>query len=48
MALAAVLTGRIETRGRNIGVIASGGNVDAALFAGIAGGGDEQDDKKEK
>lgn len=38
VALATVLTGKIETRGRNIGVIASGGNIDAALFAGIIGG----------
>ncbi|MGQ0486234.1 MAG: threonine ammonia-lyase [Hyphomicrobiales bacterium] len=38
VALAAVLTGRIETRSRNVGVIASGGNVDAAVFAGIIGG----------
>ena len=35
VALAAVLTGKIETRDRTIGVIASGGNVDAALYAGI-------------
>ncbi len=38
VALAAVLTGRIKTRSRTIGVIASGGNVDAAVFAGIIGG----------
>jgi threonine dehydratase len=30
-----VLAGKIETSGRTIGLIASGGNVDAALFAEI-------------
>ena len=35
VALAAVLAGRIETRGRAIGVIASGGNCDAESFARI-------------
>ncbi|MGE0213800.1 MAG: threonine/serine dehydratase [Parvibaculaceae bacterium] len=35
VALAAVLSGKIPTKGRAIGVIASGGNVDAALFAKI-------------
>jgi threonine dehydratase len=35
VALAAALAGRIETRGRCTGVIASGGNADAALFAEI-------------
>lgn len=39
VALAAVLAGRIETRGRCIGVIASGGNADAGLFAEIIGAG---------
>jgi threonine dehydratase len=39
VALAAVLTGKIATRGRVIGVIASGGNVDAGLYAGIIGEG---------
>lgn len=34
-ALAAVLTGKIATQGRAIGVIASGGNCDAELFARI-------------
>lgn len=34
-ALAAVLAGRIRTEGRTIGVIASGGNCDAALFAKV-------------
>ncbi len=32
VALAAVLSGAIETSGRNIGVVVSGGNVDADLF----------------
>jgi threonine dehydratase len=35
VALATVLAGRLPTRGRNIGVIASGGNVDPGLFARI-------------
>jgi threonine dehydratase len=35
VALAAVLAGRVETRGRTIGVILSGGNVDAKLFASV-------------
>lgn len=38
VALAAVLAGKIATKGRVIGVIASGGNVDAALFAKILDG----------
>ena len=38
VALAAVLTEKIATKGRTIGVIASGGNVDAAMFAEILGG----------
>ena len=33
VALAAVLSGKIEARGRNVGVIASGGNCDPALYA---------------
>ncbi|MEM8949579.1 MAG: pyridoxal-phosphate dependent enzyme, partial [Pseudomonadota bacterium] len=33
VALAAALSGRIETAGRNIAVVASGGNVDPAVFA---------------
>jgi threonine dehydratase len=36
--LAAVLTGKIPTEGRNIAVIASGGNVDPALFAEVLKG----------
>jgi threonine dehydratase len=35
VALAAVLAGRIETAGRTTGVMVSGGNVDASLFADI-------------
>jgi threonine dehydratase len=38
VALAAVLSGKIETKGRTIAVIASGGNVDAALFARVLAG----------
>jgi threonine dehydratase len=37
VALAAVLSCKIATRGRTIGVIASGGNCDAALFARVLG-----------
>jgi threonine dehydratase len=35
VALAAVLSGKLETKGRAIGVIASGGNCDPELFARI-------------
>jgi threonine dehydratase len=35
VALAAVLSGKIATKGRAVGVIASGGNCDAALYARI-------------
>lgn len=35
VALAAALSGRLDTKGRTIGVVLSGGNVDAALFARI-------------
>ena len=35
VALAAVLTGKVKTGGRCIGIIASGGNVDAGLYARI-------------
>ena len=35
VALAAALAGRIPTRGRTIGVVVSGGNVDAELFAQV-------------
>jgi threonine dehydratase len=37
-ALAAILAGKIETRGRTIAIVASGGNVDAGLFADIIRG----------
>lgn len=33
VALAAVLTGKVNAKGRTIGVIASGGNVDAGLYS---------------
>ncbi|NKC32536.1 threonine/serine dehydratase [Falsiroseomonas selenitidurans] len=33
VALAAVLAGKLETRGRTVGVVVSGGNVDPAVFA---------------
>jgi len=32
-ALAAVLSGKIEAEGRTLAVVASGGNVDPAVFA---------------
>ncbi|MEK0085256.1 threonine ammonia-lyase [Benzoatithermus flavus] len=35
VALAAALSGKLDTQGRTIGVVLSGGNVDAALFARI-------------
>jgi len=35
VALAAAIAGRIPTRGRTIGVVVSGGNVDADLFARV-------------
>jgi len=38
VALAAVLSGKIATTGRAVGVIASGGNCDAALYARILNG----------
>jgi len=34
-ALAALLAGRVTLRGRNVGVVLSGGNVDAERFAGV-------------
>jgi threonine dehydratase len=37
-ALAAVLTGKVETKGRTVAVILSGGNVDPADFARIIAG----------
>jgi threonine dehydratase len=39
VALAAVLSGKIAAKGRSIGVIASGGNCDPALYAKILQGG---------
>jgi threonine dehydratase len=33
--LAAVLSGKVATKGRNIGIILSGGNVDPKLFGEI-------------
>jgi threonine dehydratase len=33
--LAAVLSGKISAKGKNIAIILSGGNVDAGLFADI-------------
>jgi len=32
-ALAALLAGRIEVAGKNVGIILTGGNIDAARFA---------------
>ena len=37
-ALAALLRGRVEARGRRVGVILSGGNVDVAAVAALLGG----------
>jgi threonine dehydratase len=37
VALAAVLSGKLDCRSRTIGIIASGGNVDAGLFCEIVG-----------
>jgi threonine dehydratase len=38
VALAAILSGKIETSGRTIVAILSGGNVDAAMFAACIDG----------
>ena len=38
VSLAAVLAGKIETRNRVTGIVASGGNVDPSLFAEIIAG----------
>jgi threonine dehydratase len=38
VALAAALTGRVATRGRSVAVVASGGNVDPALFGDVLAG----------
>jgi threonine dehydratase len=40
VALAAALLGKIDLRGKTVGVIASGGNVDPAVFARAIGGAD--------
>jgi threonine dehydratase len=40
VSLAAILAGKIETRDRVMGIVASGGNVDAGLFAEIIAGKD--------
>jgi threonine dehydratase len=37
VALAAVLSGKVDTKGKTIGLIVTGGNVDPALFAEILG-----------
>lgn len=39
VALAAVLAGRIDCRGRTVAIVLSGGNVDAELYAGAIRGG---------
>ena len=38
VALAALLAGKLDLRGRTAGIVLSGGNVDAALFASILAG----------
>lgn len=38
VALAAVLSGKLPTQGRTVGVVCSGGNVDPALFARVLNG----------
>ena len=38
VALAALLTGKLDLKGRTAGIVLSGGNVDAALFAAILAG----------
>ncbi|MFL5335062.1 MAG: threonine/serine dehydratase [Geminicoccaceae bacterium] len=40
VALAAALAGKLATRGRTIGVVLSGGNVDAGLFGNVLSGTD--------
>ena len=35
VALAALLNNRVETQGRTIGLVLSGGNIDGEQFAGI-------------
>jgi threonine dehydratase len=38
VALAAALAGRVETQGRTIGIVLSGGNVDPAVFTDVLAG----------
>ena len=38
VALAALLAGKLDLNGRTAGIVLSGGNVDAALFASILAG----------
>lgn len=38
VALAAVLAGKIDAKGRNVGLIITGGNVDASIFADVLKG----------
>ncbi len=38
LSLAALLEGKVEARGLRVGVIVSGGNVDAARFCALVGG----------
>ena len=38
VALAAVLSGKFDTKGKTVALTLSGGNVDAALFAAILEG----------
>ena len=35
VALAAALCGKLDVRGRNVAIVLSGGNVDAALYANV-------------
>jgi len=38
VALAALLAGKLEARGRTVGIVLSGGNVDPELFARVIRG----------
>jgi threonine dehydratase len=38
VALAAALAGKLDCRGRTVGIVLSGGNVDPELFASVLGG----------
>ena len=42
VALAAVLAGKIDCRGRSVAVVCSGGNVDAETFCRVLAEGDGQ------